>query len=196
MFLKLYIFFFFFILSLCLFFRFGQRGFPPLISRSVRSGVNRVFVNSSFFYRNVVATVSLGSDLDLKSIAMKTRNSEYNPKRFAAVIMRIRKPKTTALVFSSGKMVCTGAKSEYESMVAARKYCKLIKKLGYPTKFDNFEIQNIVGSCDVKFPIHLEALADEHADYSSVCIGVLVSYTPALVFLWVWWSRSLSSHRL
>lgn len=31
-------------------------------------------------------------------------------QRFAAVIMRIREPRTTALIFSSGKMVCTGAK--------------------------------------------------------------------------------------
>jgi len=53
--------------------------------------------------------------LDLKKIALKARNAEYNPKRFAAVIIRIRDPKTTALIFSSGKMVCTGAKNELAS---------------------------------------------------------------------------------
>ena len=53
--------------------------------------------------------------LDLKKIALKARNAEYNPKRFAAVIIRIRDPKTTALIFSSGKMVCTGAKDERAS---------------------------------------------------------------------------------
>lgn len=42
-------------------------------------------------------------------------------QRFAAVIMRIREPKTTALIFASGKMVCTGAKSEAESKLAAKK---------------------------------------------------------------------------
>ena len=52
--------------------------------------------------QNVVATCYLGRKLDLKHIAMHARNAEYNPKRFAAVIMRIREPKTTALVFSSG----------------------------------------------------------------------------------------------
>ena len=51
---------------------------------------------------NVVATCSLGCALDLKRIAQHARNAEYNPKRFAAVIMRIREPKTTALIFSSG----------------------------------------------------------------------------------------------
>jgi len=71
--------------------------------------------------QNVVATVTLGVKLDLKNIALKARNAEYNPKRFAAVIMRIREPKTTALIFASGKMVCTGAKSEDASRLAARK---------------------------------------------------------------------------
>ena len=61
--------------------------------------------------QNIVATVDLDcGKLDLKKIAMHARNAEYNPKRFAAVIMRIREPRTTALIFSSGKMVCTGNK--------------------------------------------------------------------------------------
>ncbi|KAI5316360.1 hypothetical protein L3X38_036067 [Prunus dulcis] len=82
--------------------------------------------------------------LDLRQIALEARNAEYNPKCFATVIVRIREPKTTALIFASGKMVCTGTKSEQQSEVAARK---------------DFKIQNIVGSCDVKFPIRLECLA-------------------------------------
>ncbi|KFP34567.1 TATA box-binding protein-like 2, partial [Colius striatus] len=60
--------------------------------------------------QNIVSTVNLACKLDLKNIALHARNAEYNPKRFAAVIMRIREPRTTALIFSSGKMVCTGAK--------------------------------------------------------------------------------------
>ena len=63
-----------------------------------------------FLIRNIVCTVNLDCKLDLKNIALRARNAEYNPKRFAAVIMRIRDPRTTALIFSSGKMVCTGAK--------------------------------------------------------------------------------------
>jgi len=117
--------------------------------------------------QNVVATVSLGCELELKKIALQARNSEYNPKRFAAVIMRIREPKTTALIFSSGKMVCTGAKSEEQSRLAARKYARIVQKLGYPAKFQGFMIQNIVGSCDVSFPIRLEGLALAHGVYSS-----------------------------
>lgn len=117
--------------------------------------------------QNIVATVNLDCRLDLKTIALHARNAEYNPKRFAAVIMRIREPKTTALIFASGKMVVTGAKSEDDSKLASRKYARIIQKLGFDAKFTDFKIQNIVGSCDVKFPIRLEGLAFSHGTFSS-----------------------------
>lgn len=117
--------------------------------------------------QNIVATVNLDCRLDLKTIALHARNAEYNPKRFAAVIMRIREPKTTALIFASGKMVVTGAKSEDDSRLASRKYARIVQKLGFEAKFLDFKIQNIVGSCDVRFPIRLEGLAFQHGSFSS-----------------------------
>ncbi len=98
--------------------------------------------------QNVVSTVNLECNLELKQIALKCRNAEYNPKRFAAVIMRIRQPKTTALIFASGKclsknlgkIVCTGAKSEDDSFVAAKRYARVIQKVGFNVKFKNFKI--------------------------------------------------------
>merc|ERR1711973_513153 len=118
--------------------------------------------------QNIVSTANMGVKLDLKKIALQARNAEYNPKRFAAVIMRIREPRTTALIFSSGKMVCTGAKSEEDSRLAARKYARIVQKLGFHSaKFLDFKIQNMVGSCDVKFPIRLEGLVLTHSQFSS-----------------------------
>ncbi|KAI0563380.1 TATA-box binding protein [Gracilaria domingensis] len=118
--------------------------------------------------QNVVATTNLDVKLDLKKIALRARNAEYNPKRFAAVIMRIREPKTTALIFSSGKIVVTGAKSERESSRASRKYAKIVHKLGYDdAKFKEFTVQNIVASCDVNFPVRLEGLAHAHSQFCS-----------------------------
>eukprot|EP00958_Prasinococcus_capsulatus_P007443 scaffold696_cov417-Prasinococcus_capsulatus_cf.AAC.1 len=117
--------------------------------------------------QNIVATVNLDCKLDLKKIALHARNAEYNPKRFAAVIMRIREPKTTALVFASGKVVCTGAKSEADAKLAARKYAKIVSKLDFKVSFKDFKIQNMVGSTDVRFPIRLEGLAFAHAKFSS-----------------------------
>jgi len=117
--------------------------------------------------QNIVSTVNLNCKLDLKSIAMRARNAEYNPKRFAAVIMRIREPRTTALIFSSGKMVCTGAKSEEHCRLASRKYARIIQKLGFKTQFTDFKIQNMVGSSDVGFHVRLETLAFVHGNFST-----------------------------
>lgn len=132
----------------------------PEVDRSVHpSGIVPVL-------QNIVATVNLDCKLDLKTIAFHARNVEYNPKRFAAAIMRIRNPKTTALIFASGKMVCTGAKTEALAREAARKYAKVIIKLGFPAQFKDFKIQNMVGSCDVRFPIRLEGLAWSHGHFA------------------------------
>ena len=117
--------------------------------------------------QNIVSTCDLECTLHLREIALRARNAEYNPKRFAAVIMRIKQPKTTALIFASGKMVCTGARSEEDSRIASRQYAKIIMKLGYPVKFSKFKIQNIVASCDVKFPIRLEGLASKYLKFCS-----------------------------
>ena len=117
--------------------------------------------------QNIVSTSNLKCLLDLREIALKAKNAEYNPRRFAAVIMRIKEPKTTALIFSSGKMVCTGARTEEESRQASRIYAKIILKLGFPVRFTEFTVQNIVASCDVKFPIRLEGLANACLQYCS-----------------------------
>merc|ERR1712226_280683 len=143
---------------------------PPLSvisSIPVRTPMSTAVPTEMPTLQNIVSTVNLGIELDLKNIALKARNAEYNPKRFAAVIMRIRNPRTTALIFRTGKMVCTGAKSIEYSRHAARKFARIIQKLDYPdAKFLEFKVQNMVGSVDVKFPIRLEGLVISHAAFS------------------------------
>jgi transcription initiation factor TFIID TATA-box-binding protein len=150
----------------------GTDGAGPSSTATANAGAlthpSRVTHGIEPVIQNVVATTNLGVQLDLKTIALRARNAEYNPKRFAAVIMRIREPKTTALIFSSGKIVVTGAKSEAESTKASRKYAKIVYKLGYTkAKFTEFTVQNIVASCDVSFPVRLEGLAHAHNNFCS-----------------------------
>ncbi|EGZ26194.1 hypothetical protein PHYSODRAFT_345098 [Phytophthora sojae] len=116
---------------------------------------------------NVVGTVDLKTPLDLKTIALHARNAEYNPKRFSAVIMRLRDPKTTALIFGSGKIVITGGTSEESCRLAARKFTRVIQKLNFPAKFTEFKVRNVMGTCDIRFPIRLEGLLNDHARFSS-----------------------------
>ncbi|XP_055990330.1 TATA box-binding protein-like 2 [Sorex fumeus] len=143
--------------------------FLPLTSITPMTPMNAVSECSGMVpqLQNIVSTVNLACMLDLKKIALHAKNAEYNPKRFAAVIMRIREPRTTALIFGSGKMVCTGAKSEEESRLAARKYARVVQKLGFPARFVDFKIQNMVASCDMRFSIRLEGLVLTHRQFSS-----------------------------
>lgn len=123
--------------------------------------------------QNVVCTVNCNSRLNLKFIAMHARNAEFNPRRFSAVIMRIRSPRATALIFNSGKLVVTGCKSESDCKYSARKFLRILQKLqlqyySYSTiKFIQYKIENMVATVDVKFSIRLEGLAYEHDDYCS-----------------------------
>ncbi|KAK2635576.1 hypothetical protein Ddye_030368 [Dipteronia dyeriana] len=139
----------------------GAEGSQPLDLSKHPSGIVPTL-------HNVVSTVNLGCKLDLKQIALKARNAEFAPTRFASVLMRIREPKTTASIFATGKMVCAGAKSEEQSKVAARKFARIVLKVGFPVKFQDFKIQNIFASCDVKFPIRLEGLSCSHYSFSNV----------------------------
>ena len=107
---------------------------------------------------NVVATANLQCKLVLREIAMKVRNTEYNPRRFSAVVMRIREPKATALVFGSGKIVVAGTHSEEDARLAARKVARVIKKVGNDARFTEFTVQNLVATFHVPYPIHLEQL--------------------------------------
>lgn len=67
----------------------------------------------------------------MKRINFRTRNSEYNPGRFHGVVMRIREPRTTALIFKTGKIVCTGARNEADAQLACKKFARIIKKIGF-----------------------------------------------------------------
>lgn len=60
---------------------------------------------------NVVCAFSVRSKLSLKDIALQGANVEYKREN-GMVTMKLRKPYTTASIWSSGKITCTGATSE------------------------------------------------------------------------------------
>ena len=97
---------------------------------------------------NIVSIIDIKCKLDL--LDKKAKNTRYNQKRFPALIMNIKNPKSTALIFESGKIVCLGTKNQYDCKFACKKFAKIIKKLNYPAQFTSFKIHNIVASCDVE----------------------------------------------
>jgi len=110
---------------------------------------------------NVVATVimEITEKIDLTKIARKFEDSEYNPERFPGLIMRIKEPKATFLIFSTGKMVITGLRRADEASPGVKKVVKYLKKAGINVSNPEITIQNIVASGDLHTFIDLNKAA-------------------------------------
>ncbi len=111
---------------------------------------------------NVVAFAVLGRKIVLNKLVEKMENTEYEPEQFPGLVYRIKDPRAAALIFSSGKIVCTGAKSISMAKEAMRKIVRDIQKTGIsmPKKF-RINIENIVASTkiEVRPKLMLEEIA-------------------------------------
>ena len=109
---------------------------------------------------NVVASTSLGRELDLHAISLVLEGAEHNPERFPGLIYRLKEPKTASLLFRSGKVVCTGAKSLADVKTAISKVVQKLEAAGVHIKIEpEIEVQNIVASSDLECKINLNAIA-------------------------------------
>ncbi|MHA1495444.1 MAG: TATA-box-binding protein [Candidatus Thorarchaeota archaeon] len=109
---------------------------------------------------NVVASVVLNQTLDPDEIAATMPNVEFDPELFPGLVYRLKKPKTATLVFRTGKMVCTGAKSEKESKRAVHKIVKLVNEAGIKMSREPIiTVQNIVASASLGVELNLELAA-------------------------------------
>ncbi len=111
---------------------------------------------------NIVASATLGKSIDLAKVAPALENVEYNPDQFPGLVYKLKKPKTAALIFGSGKFVCTGAKSIEDSKYAIKTAVDKMRTLDsdIPEDFE-IKIQNIVASADLGKTLNLEAIAME-----------------------------------
>lgn len=109
---------------------------------------------------NVVASASVDQKIDLNDITKKFPDTEYHPEQFPGLVFRLKSPKTATLIFSSGKMVCTGAKSEEQSISAVRSVVQKLRKGKIKIKNEPvIVIQNIVASVNLGGKVHLEKAA-------------------------------------
>ncbi|UZE92116.1 MAG: TATA-box-binding protein [Methanosarcinales archaeon] len=116
-------------------------------------------VKKSIRIENVVASTAIGQEIDLKSIAGRLEDAEYEPKRFPGLVYRTKSPKTAALIFRSGKVVCTGAKSVGDVAGGLKKVFKKMREIGIDVKENPITIQNIVASADLEEELNLNAIA-------------------------------------
>ncbi len=117
---------------------------------------------------NVVASATLFVEIPLEEVVRKVEGVEYEPEQFPGVVLRLKQPRSACLIFSSGKLVCTGAKSPKETKEAVANVVKILRKIGIKVP-DNYkvEIQNIVASAKLNRELNLDSIAFslENAEY-------------------------------
>jgi transcription initiation factor TFIID TATA-box-binding protein len=133
---------------------------------------------------NIVVSASLGKDIPLEKMAATLSNTEYNPEQFPGLVIRIKEPKTSALIFSSGKIVCTGARTMYNVHESIRKIIKSLEKINVKIKVEpEVKIQNIVAAGSIGMDLNLNVLAMklENTEYEPEQFPGLVYKLPAPV---------------
>lgn len=109
---------------------------------------------------NVVASVTVNQRIDLDKVARSLLNVEYDPEQFPGLVYRLKKPKTATLIFNSGKMVCTGAKSEAEASRAVHRIIEHLREASIQiTGEPIITVQNIVASASLGAELNLELAA-------------------------------------
>lgn len=110
---------------------------------------------------NIVVSGSVDQDkIPLEKMAAMLPNTEYNPEQFPGLVLRIREPKTSALIFNSGKIVCTGARSIEKVDEAMMRIVEALKKIGVNIKAKpQYTVQNMVASGGIGLELNLNTLA-------------------------------------
>ncbi len=110
---------------------------------------------------NIVSSITIDRHIDLEKFASSVKGIE-NPSRFPGVIYRVKEPKLAMLIFRTGKVICSGARSRKDIEAAVDKLIKKLKEGRIRVKSKPIvEIQNIVASATLGFKVNLDALAIE-----------------------------------
>ena len=109
---------------------------------------------------NVVASASIGEDIDLHALVLALDGAEYEPEQFPGLLYRVKEPKTAVLIFRSGKIVCTGGKSVEQVHQAVSKVTEKMEAAGFKVnRKPDITIQNIVATHDLKAQLNLNVIA-------------------------------------
>jgi len=109
---------------------------------------------------NVVASTTIAREIDLYKLKKALPESEYHPEQFPGLVLRLDKPKTAALIFRSGKVVCTGAKTIEDVEKAIKRVCEKVASAGFRVyKRPEISVQNIVASANLHAQLNLNSIA-------------------------------------
>lgn len=142
-----------------------QKVYKGQTFKKVTGNLNKMTEKSSLKVQNIVATTSLGKPVSLTKLARTQSNTEYNPEQFPGLVLRIKKPKSAVLVFSSGNLVCTGTKSISQVKEVIEQVIKQLRKISVNvTDKPKINVQNIVASGSIDLSLNLNLLALELAN--------------------------------
>lgn len=109
---------------------------------------------------NIVASSAFGVTIPLEKVVSKLDGMEYEPEQFPGLVYRIKKPKAAALIFGSGKIVCTGARSLDDVKTVFKKVASVVRKAGVKVpKGYKIQVENIVASAKLEGRLNLETIA-------------------------------------
>lgn len=110
--------------------------------------------------QNIVASSRIGDEFDLDKIQAEFSNTDYNPTQFPGLVYRLKEPKTSVLIFRSGKIVSTGARTLEDVEKCVQNVVKDLKSKGFNV-YDKpkVDVQNIVSSADYGCEVNLNSTA-------------------------------------
>jgi transcription initiation factor TFIID TATA-box-binding protein len=112
--------------------------------------------------QNVVASATFDRRLPLDRIAIYLKNTEYEPEQFPGLVYRLEEPKAAALLFGSGKIVCTGTQSPEQAKEATHKIIEELKEADVEIgNKPEITVQNIVASSELPATLNLNRIAFE-----------------------------------
>ncbi len=136
--------------------------YNALYTPSLKEGLwSDGIMESTINIENVVASTKLAEEFDLIKIESELEGAEYNKKKFPGLVYRVKSPKAAFLIFTSGKVVCTGAKNVEDVRTVISNMANTLKSIGFSgvDLTPEIHVQNIVASADLKADLNLNAIA-------------------------------------
>jgi len=124
------------------------------------------FMTEKLEIRNMVVSVDFSDKIDLDKVASELESTEYSPEQFPGLIFRVKDPKSAVLIFSSGRMNCTGTTSMEDTKKVIKIVLKKMKGLGFKIKKPRITVQNIVATASLGKRMDLDKILElENSEY-------------------------------
>ncbi|MBU2104261.1 MAG: TATA-box-binding protein [Nanoarchaeota archaeon] len=88
----------------------------------------KITIKPKITVQNIVASGTINLKLNLNFLAIEMDNTEYEPEQFPGLVYKLVEPTATFLLFSNGKLVCTGTKNKAQLEDSMKQLLKNVKQ--------------------------------------------------------------------